>query len=267
MTPTFEIGGADGSHYQVSLDAARAKAAGISFFFWKATEGTTFQDPSYPSAHQSAIFAGLPFVPYHLGNNKESGLAQWEWFAQYVRGDIDIVALDIEAGPKMDPAHANVWIDEARAEMLKVIVYGVEDEIRQYENKAKLWIADYSKTPSEPFLFWQTGLKVAIPGIGFNPTDQDLFNGTKADFDAFFGLEDDDMTTTPEIERGWAFLWGQQRASIKKGRPNSYIGSDGKDYTDSAQTGWDDKTADISHRAGAGGIHTHKIDATTGEPQ
>ncbi|KAJ7855733.1 glycoside hydrolase superfamily [Mycena olivaceomarginata] len=71
--------GTDLSHSQVTVDWAKVKAAGVSFVYIKATEGTTFQDPTFSSKYSGATrtTAGLIRGGYHFAHpGSSSGAAQ-----------------------------------------------------------------------------------------------------------------------------------------------------------------------------------------------
>lgn len=74
--PQFDV-----SHYQAGANLASAKANGASFVIIKATEGTTYKDPSFSDFYGQATSAGLIRGAYHFANpSSSSGAAQASFF-------------------------------------------------------------------------------------------------------------------------------------------------------------------------------------------
>jgi lysozyme len=87
----------DGSHYRPIVDVNVAKAAGLGAVIWKATEATTYVDPTYADAKTLCISNGLLFGAYHFGR-LGSGIDQANYFLKYAQPDDKmLVALDWEA--------------------------------------------------------------------------------------------------------------------------------------------------------------------------
>jgi hypothetical protein len=59
----------DLSHYQTPVDFSRIKAAGIVGVIHKASQRTSYPDPSYAIRMPQAINAGLLWGAYHFGTN------------------------------------------------------------------------------------------------------------------------------------------------------------------------------------------------------
>lgn len=101
MTAAAPILGYDVSHWRV-VDPKRARAEGMRFVLCKATESTTFIDPTYRSQVLGGALAGLLAGGYHFlrpGN----GAGQCDYFLSTV-GDPDgkLCALDVEDGSYAD---------------------------------------------------------------------------------------------------------------------------------------------------------------------
>ncbi|KAI0441802.1 glycoside hydrolase superfamily [Xylaria telfairii] len=62
------VQGFDISHYQSSVNFASAYSAGARFVIIKATEGTTYIDPSFSSHYTGATNAGLIRGGYHFAH-------------------------------------------------------------------------------------------------------------------------------------------------------------------------------------------------------
>jgi len=65
--------GIDVSHWQGKIQWPRVAAAGYTFAFGKATESTTYTDPTYATNRTGAESAGLTFGAYHFGRPGGSG--------------------------------------------------------------------------------------------------------------------------------------------------------------------------------------------------
>ena len=98
--------GIDVSHWQGKIQWPRVAAAGYTFAFGKATESTTYTDPTYATNRTGAESAGLTFGAYHFGRPGGSGdagiianaIAQADYFldvAQPQAGELPPV-LDLE---------------------------------------------------------------------------------------------------------------------------------------------------------------------------
>ncbi|WPH00924.1 n,o-diacetylmuramidase [Acrodontium crateriforme] len=75
------VAGFDISHYQSSVDFASAYSqGGLRFVFIKATEGTTYKDPSFSDHYTKATNAGFIRGGYHFAHGDESASAQAEYF-------------------------------------------------------------------------------------------------------------------------------------------------------------------------------------------
>jgi GH25 family lysozyme M1 (1,4-beta-N-acetylmuramidase) len=74
--------GVDVSHYQGTINWSSVKAAGISFAYIKATEGTTYTDPQFSANYLHAYNAKVIRGAYHFAQpGLSSGSAQATYFA------------------------------------------------------------------------------------------------------------------------------------------------------------------------------------------
>jgi GH25 family lysozyme M1 (1,4-beta-N-acetylmuramidase) len=62
------VPGFDISHYQGSVNFAGAYSSGARFVIIKATEGTTYQDPSFSNFYAGATNAGFIRGAYHFAH-------------------------------------------------------------------------------------------------------------------------------------------------------------------------------------------------------
>jgi lysozyme len=101
----------DLSHHNGAPDLQKAKAAGIVGVIQKATQGTSFTDPTFAANRKKAADVGLLFGAYHFGVGAD-GVEQADFFLSTVQpGGSDIVVLDFEANPQ----GPSMNLEEARA--------------------------------------------------------------------------------------------------------------------------------------------------------
>jgi lysozyme len=72
---------ADISHWSGTVDLAQAKASGLTAVLQKATQGTSYVDPTLTANASGATDAGLSFGTYHFGTNGD-GAAQAAFYLQ-----------------------------------------------------------------------------------------------------------------------------------------------------------------------------------------
>lgn len=74
--------GIDVSHYQGTINWSSVKAAGIQFAYIKATEGTTYKDPTFNANYLNAYNAKVIRGAYHFAQpGSSSGASQANYFA------------------------------------------------------------------------------------------------------------------------------------------------------------------------------------------
>ena len=203
--PIVDISGNNGS-----VDLAQAKAAGVKAVFIKATEGKTFQDPTFATNLKKARAAGLPVGAYHFG----TAMPAADQVANFVNTVVAaagsfkgiVPAFDVE---RNDPSPGNTitrqiadaWVQAFTTKTgLQPLIYaggwlrgngGATNSMKALS----LWLAAYGNNPQTmptwaDWTFWQyTDGKSgpfagAVPGVG--ACDQSLFKGTQADLDALW---------------------------------------------------------------------------------
>ncbi len=198
--PTLQ--GVDVSSYQGSINWGQVKGAGIAWGYAKATEGTGYQDPTFPGNWSGMANAGVVRGAYHFFHPDLNGTQQADYFLAYVgslgAGDLPpMLDWEVTDGASGSTAgtNAQAFIDEIQAKTGRQTViytspglwsgFGVPTSFGQNP----LWVADWtystSSCPSLPsgwssFVFWQwsdgqygTG---SVPGIP-KAVDRDVFNG------------------------------------------------------------------------------------------
>ncbi|KAF8638169.1 hypothetical protein AX17_002392 [Amanita inopinata Kibby_2008] len=201
--------GIDISNYQPSVDFNAARANGIEFVYIKATEGTTYTNPSFSSQYTGATQAGLIRGSYHFAHpDSSTGADQANFFLAHGGGwSADGItlpgALDIEYNPNgaecynLSPAAIVAWVSDFANTYLNAagrypVLYTTTDwwttctgDSSAFSSTLPLWIANYNGTPDPlpagyPYeTFWQ------YANSGPNPGDQDLFNGDSTGLSKF----------------------------------------------------------------------------------
>ncbi len=195
--------GVDVSSYQGSVNWSSVKAAGISFGFAKATEGTTLRDSTFAANWSGMKAAGVVRGAYHFFHPNESATTQANFVVSTVgalgAGDLPIV-LDFEV---LDGVSESTAVADAVTFLRAVssatgktaIVYmGSEFLSGSYSalSAYPVWVANYGVTcpglPSEwgAWTFWQNGDSGNVSGIS-GGTDIDVFNGSLSALTAFAG--------------------------------------------------------------------------------
>lgn len=161
------VQGCDISHFQSAIPS------GLDFYFHKCTEGTDTIDAMYTGRQAIVHDAGKVWGAYHFFHMTGDTSSQVHNFV--VHSNIqpgDIVALDFEDVPS-DPwsKFTKQQVANKCAEMLsmlratyptnRLVMYCNESTLTEYVEAFHvpsydgLWIADYSKRPNSPFVFWQ----------------------------------------------------------------------------------------------------------------
>jgi len=182
----------DLSHHNPTPDWNALKAAGVVGIIHKATEGTSYVDPTYGQRAHDAAAAGLIFVPYHF-LHPGSISAQMDWFLSHSSPPAGgRVALDYETDATLDElCEAVEYLWEIRPD-LQITVYSghtikdqLGDSIRGELTNTSLWIAQYTSAsaPTLPakqwptWSLWQWTDKESVPGLS-QPADGNRWNGS-----------------------------------------------------------------------------------------
>ncbi len=195
--------GIDISHYQGTVSWSKVDAAGVSFAFMKATEGTSYADPTMRTNWVGAENRGIYRGAYHFARpSTASGSAatQARFFVSKVgsftdKGDLPPV-LDLEATGGLGRSALTSWVSTwlSTVEQLTKrtpIIYvspsfwesnlGNSTAFHHYP----LWVAHYtSGSPRVPggwstWTFWQRTSSGRVNGISGN-VDMNKFNGSNA---------------------------------------------------------------------------------------
>lgn len=190
----------DISHHNGTIDLSNAQRAGVVGIIQKATQGTSYRDPTYQTNFQQAQSLSLMWAAYHFGNG-DDGIAQADFFLNAVQPAAGtLLVLDFEsntAGSTMSlqdakdfvthiQAATGIWPGLYGGSYLKEQLGSQADPILQ---NCWLWLAQYGPTPVLPpgwdnWTLWQftDGHIVTDPSPipGISPCDRDYYIDTQA---------------------------------------------------------------------------------------
>ena len=211
------IAGIDVSHYQGQVDWSKARTAGISFAFIKATEGLTGKDPMFQRNWTACRNLEVLRGAYHFYRPQSDPVGQARQFLETLKDDPGEIppVLDLESLGSSSPddmiAGARRWMRIIETEFdCKPILYTGSAFWRfTLRNSAvfadhPLWIAHYTSGP-KPLLpnawprwtFWQFSQQGKVPGIDGH-VDLNAFNGTLPDLEAFCVRKPSPATKRPK---------------------------------------------------------------------
>lgn len=197
----------DLSHHNTRVDFASARADGIAAVIFKATQGTSFVDPTFSARRVLAKSAGLLVGAYHFGTGSLSGSEQADFFLKTVNPDENtLIALDFEknpTGPDMTMAQAGDFISFIIASLGRPPVFYISpywarilyDAAKPAPAVCPLWLSEYgpkAKVPSpwSDWTLWQytDGADGPLPHVvaGIGRCDRSYFNGTLDELKAFW---------------------------------------------------------------------------------
>ena len=198
---------ADISHWSGTVDLSQAKSSGLTGIIQKATQGTTYTDPTLPANAQLALNAGLAFGTYHFGTNAD-GAAQAEFYLSAVESYTGLLVLDFEQNSTpqttMTLAQAEAFVQAIEQETGVFPGLYCGSYVRQLLASQSsailancwLWYAQYGPAPQIPtstwnaWTMWQytdghSGIDTTpVPGIG--GCDRETFNGDADALAAFW---------------------------------------------------------------------------------
>ncbi|MEU7473877.1 lysozyme [Streptomyces sp. NPDC044984] len=209
LAPTDGVQGIDVSHWQGAINWTSVRNSGIQFAWMKATEGTTYKDPSfntnYPAAHHAGVIRGA----YHFAlPNASSGATQANYFASsgggWSRDNLTLPGvLDIEHNPYgamcygLSTTQMRGWINDFYTTYKSrtsrdVVIYTTASwwntctgNWTGMYGKSPLWVAHWTSaaSPTIPSGFptwtvWQYTSTGSVSGVSGN-VDRDQFNGSR----------------------------------------------------------------------------------------
>lgn len=200
------VTGPDISNHQYDVDHAAVAAAGHSFLWAKASEGTGYVDPYYIKNRDGAAAAGLVFGAYHWITPDSDGRAQADLFLRVTSNaqGCSFVVLDAEqSGLTAD--NITAWLQSVEAQVsCPIAIYCgayTDPTVRPVAwRKYAPWLAAYgpnrpgqdpsrmadpvNPTPWGSWTGWQFTSVASVPGVNGN-CDMSVLD--RAWFDALIG--------------------------------------------------------------------------------
>ena len=209
LASTGGVQGVDVSNWQGSINWTSVRNSGIQFAWMKATEGSSYKDPSFNTNYPGAYYAGVIRGAYHFATpNTSSGATQANYFASngggWSRDNMTLPGvLDIEYNPYgstcygLSTTSMRSWINDfyntykARTSR-DMVIYTTANwwntctgNWTGMSTKSPLWVANWTtaSSPTIPVGFptwtvWQYTSTGTVSGISGN-VDRDQFNGTR----------------------------------------------------------------------------------------
>lgn len=191
FSPTT-IKGIDVSHYQGDISwRAVAESGEAKFIYIKATEGKSYQDPSFKKNWHGVSEIGLPAGAYHFYSQSSSGADQAANFIATVpkeKGNLP-PAIDIEGNVTKQKNFKSELADYVRAvtkhygqKPIFYVPYRVYNLLYDDYYGYTFWIIDYDGQPNvNGWTFWQYSNKSKIAGVS-SKVDFDEYHGSRWDF-------------------------------------------------------------------------------------
>lgn len=190
--------GIDISRHQGVVNFDKVKSTGVSFIFVRATDGVTYQDPTYRENFLSAKKLGITVGAYHFYETNDDPVAQITNFTDIVMlrpGDLPPV-VDIERLHNKNDinvvANLKRFLDGIENHYgVKPIIYtGLNFSNKHLTEFGEypLWVAEYRKGELTlpkgwtHWTFWQHSQSGKIDGIEV-AVDLNRFQGDQASFD------------------------------------------------------------------------------------
>lgn len=201
----------DISHYQGTPNFAAVHGANVGLVFLKATEGTSYTDPTFAANRASARAAGLTTGFYHFARAGDA-VAEANHFCNVV-GHLDhgdILALDWEVPSSNPPAWSLSFLKQVEARFgVKPLIYMNQSTANGYNwnsvvsNDNGLWLAKYDFDPNAvpTTKYWSTVAvkqysdRGTVAGVA-GQLDLDVFEGDAAQL-AKYGFGGGSPTPVP----------------------------------------------------------------------
>jgi GH25 family lysozyme M1 (1,4-beta-N-acetylmuramidase) len=161
----------DLSHYDPAEDYAKVKAEGVVGIIYKATQGSSYTDPTYCDQRKAALAAGLKWGAYHFGDGSDplTQAANFLAFAQV--DDSTVFCLDYEDNGDNTMALGQAQLFVRAVEFVlerpgQCVLYSgnlIKEDLsgpNRFWNSRRLWLADYNDEPALPagyssYWLWQ----------------------------------------------------------------------------------------------------------------
>jgi lysozyme len=204
---SYPVHGIDVSRFQGAIDWTRARAAGVSFAFIKATEGGDRLDAGFAGHWEGAGAAGVRRGAYHFFYFCTPAATQARWFIRNVprtRGALPPV-VDLEWNPQSPTCTYRPPPEVVRAEALafmdileghygqRPIIYTdpafwERNELWRLDGE-EVWLRAVREHPSDAYdgagwTFWQYSGTGLVPGVA-GEADLNAFAGSAASWRAW----------------------------------------------------------------------------------
>lgn len=194
----YPVAGIDLSAHNGAVDFDSVAAAGISFVYLKASEGSGFRDPSFRDNHARASGAGLAVGAYHFFRFDCDGRSQ----ADNILAATDTLPLDLPLAIDIEewgnPADVPTDVVIGRLQSMEATLRGAGRKVMIYTNKdgytrfvvpafadslPELWICSFTNPPLPHgrWTLWQHSHMGRIPGVAAS-VDLNTYNGTRHAF-------------------------------------------------------------------------------------
>ena len=194
----------DLSHWDPAHDYEAVKRDDIVGVIYKATEGQSYNDPTYVEQQHAAKAAGLKWGAYHFADGSDVD-GQARNFLEFAAPDPDeLFCLDWEDNPsgsgKMSLDNVKKWItkvEDALERPGECVIYGgntikeaLGDRKDEFMAARRLWLCQYGSTPKIPpcwdsYWLWQftDGINGPNPHSvdGIGPCDINSYDGETDD--------------------------------------------------------------------------------------
>lgn len=198
------VHGIDTSRWQGQIDWQAARASGVSFAFFKATEGGDRIDPHFAEHWTAAGKAGVPRGAYHYFYFCRPAAEQARWFIKHVPRSAGALppVLDMEWTPFSPTCTLRPDAASVRAEALvflrllerhygqRPLIYTTVDFYNDNQmwrlSAHEFWLRSVAghpsdKYPGRPWTFWQYSGTGLVGGIKGN-VDLNAFAGSQTDW-------------------------------------------------------------------------------------
>lgn len=199
------VRGIDVSSYESSIDWRMAKASGVEFAIIRVSDGLQYKDPKFATYWAGARDAGVMRGVYQFFRPTQDPIAQANLVLAAIadRAPNDLPpAIDVETMGGLPPAEVEAkvraWVEHvSKAIGRPPIIYAGYYSWQDYTGNANLtssplWHAQYTTapcpnipTPWTRWTIWQHSSTGTVPGVLGEPTDMNVFAGTRAELETF----------------------------------------------------------------------------------
>ena len=174
----------DTSNHQGTVDWGAVLGSGVAGAILKATEGTSYRDPTFPAGWAALGARHAIRGAYCFGHPDQDPVAQADYFLSYVTPHglepSDILVLDLEVGNGNMDAFAWNFLVHVQAETnIRPMFYSYGPFIRAHLTDRRLaafplWLAAYQPSPPAApapwtsYVLWQHTDSAQIPGVAGN---------------------------------------------------------------------------------------------------